>query len=260
MEKIGQIEIRITGSKGNIPVSPDSYDIKEIISVLQNVESLLFPNEKKDRPTISYRIEEGSVKHVFKTSLQYVIGFNAILGQIVQTWSIDFLDYSTAKAFEQFQETALQRNYRFEIRTSVDKSNELDITKETRFFRTEVTWADAEFYFYGKITNMGGKEKANIHLLTDEDGTVIIQTPKEEIERIEQNPLYKTFGIRATGKQNVQTGEIDNHSIKFIEIVNYQPKYDESYLKALRANAMKNWLQDIDADSWLAELRGGYGR
>ncbi len=257
MEKIGQIEIRITGSRGNITVSPENYDIKEIISVLQNVENLLFPNEKKDRPTISYRIEEGSVKHVFKTSLQYVIGFNAIIGQIAQTHNIDFLDYPTAKAFEQFQETALRRNYRIEIKTSVERSNELDITKETRFYRTEVTWVDAEFYFYGKIINMGGKEKANIHLLTDEVGIVIIQTPKEEIERIEQNPLYRTFGIRATGKQNVLTGEVDG--IRFIEIVNYQPKYDESYLKTLRKKAMKNWLQDIDAEVWLAELRGGYG-
>lgn len=63
MEKTGYIEIRITGSKGNLELSPDTYDIREIISILENAENLLFPNDKKERPTISYKIEQGSVRH-----------------------------------------------------------------------------------------------------------------------------------------------------------------------------------------------------
>ena len=78
MEKIGHIEITITGSKGNIKLSPDNYDIKEIKNILEQAENLLFPSEKKERPVISYNIEEGSVKHIFKTSLQVIIGFNAV--------------------------------------------------------------------------------------------------------------------------------------------------------------------------------------
>ena len=92
MDKIGYIEIKITGSKGNLALTPENYDIREIISVLENAENLLFPTDKKDRPTISYKIEEGSVKHIFKTSIQYIIGFNAIVGQINQLQNIDFLD------------------------------------------------------------------------------------------------------------------------------------------------------------------------
>ena len=98
MEKIGFIEIRITGSKGNIDLSPDNYDIREIVSVLENAENLLYPGEKRNRPTISYKIEEGSVKHILKTSIQYIIGFNAIIGQINNIQNIDFLDLETAKA------------------------------------------------------------------------------------------------------------------------------------------------------------------
>ena len=72
MEKIGFIEIRITGSKGNLDLSPDNYDIREIISILENAENLLYPGDKRDRPNISYKIEEGSVKHILKTSIQYI--------------------------------------------------------------------------------------------------------------------------------------------------------------------------------------------
>lgn len=258
MSKSGQIIISISGSKGNIELNPDNYDIKEIMLVLESAEYLLFPNDRKDRPLISYKIEEGSVKNVFKTTLQYIIGFNAILGQINQLNNIDFLDFSTANAIEQFQGIAIKKNYNFVISTSIADSNELIINKETNLFRTESAWADAEFYFYGKITNMGGKDKANIHLVTDELGTVIIQTPKTDLERIENNLLYKNFGVRATGKQRLDTGEIDKHSLKFIEIINYQPKYDGTYLETLRKKAMNSWLSSINSEEWLKNMREGY--
>src|SRR5690349_21179530 len=99
MEKTGYIEIKITGSKGNLDLSPENYDIRDIISMLENAENLLYPGDKRDRPTISYKIENGSVKHVFKTPVQYIIGFNAIIGQVIQDQNIDFLDLNTAKAF-----------------------------------------------------------------------------------------------------------------------------------------------------------------
>ena len=61
MEKIGDIEIRVIGKSGNQNLSPDNYDIKHIATILQNVEDLLYPNNKKNTPIITYDIEEGSV-------------------------------------------------------------------------------------------------------------------------------------------------------------------------------------------------------
>lgn len=258
MEKIGFLEIRITGSKGNLDLTPDNYDIREIISILENAENLLYSGDKKDRPTISYKIEEGSVKHILKTSIQYIIGFNALILQITQVQNIDFLDLSTAKAFESIQDIAAKKNYVFNIRTSLENSNEVIVDKTTHYYRTEAIWADAEFYFYGKVTNAGGKEKANIHVLTEELGTVRIQTPISFLEQYDENLLYKTFGIRATGKQHSETGEVDKDTLKFIELVDYQPKYDEQYLKTLRDRAKKSWLGSINPNNWLKEIRGGY--
>ncbi|MBU2650902.1 MAG: hypothetical protein KKA81_08200 [Bacteroidetes bacterium] len=258
MERTGFIEIKITGSKGNLDLTPDNYDIREITSFLENAENLLFPGEKRERPIISYRIEEGSVKHILKTSIQYIIGFNAVIGQINLDRNIDFLDLPTAKAFENIQDIASKKNYSFSIKTSVENSNEVYIDRTTRFYRTEAIWADAEFYFYGKVTNAGGKDKANIHIFTEELGTVRIHTPISFLEQYSDNMLYKIFGIRATGKQHSETGEIDTSSLKFVELLDYQPIYDEKYLKSLRDKAKKNWLGNIDPDKWLKEVRGGY--
>lgn len=258
MEKTGYIEIRINGSKGNFELSPDNYDIREIIYILENAENFLFPNDKKERPTISYKIEQGSVRHIFKTSIQYIIGFNAVIGQVGLTKNIDFLDLLTAKAIENIQGIAAKKDYSFIISTSVDNSNEVKIDRTTNFYRTESVWADAEFYLYGKVTNAGGKERANIHIYTEELGTVRIETPIAFLEEYEENLLYKTFGIRAIGKQHSETGEIDKTSLKFLELIDYEQSYDEKYLKSLREKAKKSWLGNIDADKWLREIRGSY--
>lgn len=258
MEKTGFIEIRVTGAKGNVDLTPDNYDIREVISVLEQVEGLLFPADKKDRPIISYQIQAGSVRHIFKTSIQYVIGFNAVIGQISQGQDVNFLESATAKAFEEFQDMAVQRGYTFSIRTSIAETHELRIDRTTKFYRTEAVWAEAEFYLYGRVTNAGGKDRANIHLQTDEYGLVIIKTPITALEKIEGNILYRSFGVRVIGKQHTETGELDRSDLRFVELIDYQPDYDENYLQSLRSKAKKNWLGSVEPDAWLRELRGDY--
>lgn len=255
MDKLGYIEIRISGTKGNLELKPDTYDIREVISIIEQAENLLFPGDKKERPIISYKIEEGSVKHIFKTGIQAIIGFNAIIASISTHQNIDFLELNTAKAIEAFQEIAIKKDYTFNITTSLAETNNLKIDTSTHFVRNTSYWADAEFYFYGKITNAGGKDKANIHIVTEELGTVYIETPQKFLADREENLLYKTFGIRAVGKQNSETGEIDKSSLRFLDLIDYNKKYDEKYLRDLRQRAM-NWLTNIDPDEWLKEIRG----
>lgn len=60
MDKFGQIEIRIIGKEGNNQLTPDNYDIRDIKVMLENIEDILYPNKKKERPVISFNIEEGS--------------------------------------------------------------------------------------------------------------------------------------------------------------------------------------------------------
>jgi hypothetical protein len=257
MDKIGEIEIRVVGKSGNLELKPDNYDIKHIASILQNVEDLLYPNNKKDRPLITYDIQEGSVRHIFKTSIQYIIGFSAVLAQIQESNSIDFLDFKTASAIENIQQLAQQRNYEFQFSTSLKKDVELAINPTTRFFRTENTWADAEFYFYGILKDAGGKSKANVHLDTDDYGYLAIETGQDFLMEQKENLLYKKFGVRATGKQSLETGEIDTKSLKLVELINYNPKFDSDYLTLLISKAKESW-KGINTDEWLSSLRGGY--
>ncbi|MGB1284327.1 MAG: hypothetical protein ACPG44_07670 [Polaribacter sp.] len=257
MEKIGNIEIRVVGKSGNKELSPKNYDIKHITTILQNVEDLLYPTNKKDRPIITYNIEEGSVKHIFKTTIQTVIGFSAVLTEVQANNSIDFLELKTARAIENIQNLSRQKNYEFQIKTSLNKNYELTINPSTKFFRTENIWVDAEFYFYGILKDAGGKNKANIHLDTKDFGYLSIETGEEFLKKREENLLYRRFGVRTNGKQNVETGEIDTKSLKLIELIDYNPKFDNAYLNSLIGKAKKSW-QNMNPDEWLLNLRGSY--
>jgi hypothetical protein len=258
MNKTGQLEIVVKGLKGNLEITQENYDIKNIVEILQNVENLLFPNNKKERPIISYDIEKGSVKHIVITSMQAILGFNAILFQIKNEGSIDFLEVQTAKAFEFFQESAQKQDVEFIISTSVHNSAQIVINKETKLHRSEEVWVDAEFYFYGIIIDAGGKSRANIHLDTKEYGLLTIDADKEVLKDYESNPLYKSFGVRAIGKQNIRTGELDKSELKLVSIINYNPFFNEDYLKSLIKKAKNSWGNVKDADDWLSNLRG-YG-
>ena len=218
---------------------------------------VLYPSNKKERPVISYNIEEGSVIHVFKTSIQAIIGFSAILVQINKHDSIDFLELKTAQAIESIQTLSYQKDFEFEIKTSVDDSPVLKINSTTSFFRTENVWVDADLYFYGTLTDAGGKNKANIHLDTEDFGLITIDTQKSFLKDQDENLLYRKFGVRAVGKQNIQTGEIDRSSLKLIGFVDFSPKYDDNYLKGLILKAKNNW-KKIDPDLWIDEIRGEY--
>lgn len=257
MEKIGNIEIRIVGNSGNQELKPENYDIKHIASILQNVEDLLFPNNKKDRPLITYDLQEGSVRHIFKTTIQTIIGFNALLSQIHNNNSIDFLELKTARAFENIQNISRQKDYEFQFKTSLSDEYELRINPFTKFIRAEKNWSEAELYFYGIIKDAGGKSKANIHIDTSDFGYLSIETGEDFLRDQEDNLLYKRFGIRASGKQNIETGEIDTKSLKLIELINYTPKYDKDYLDSLISKAKGN-IQKVDPDEWLLNLRGNY--
>ena len=255
MDQRGTIEIRVSGNKGNLALSPDHYDIKEIAQVFDAVESILFSGNKKQRPEITYSIESGSVRHIFKTSFQAIVGISAILANVSETGSIDKLELPTARAIEKLQSDAIAKNYEFVIRTSEWQGGELRITPQTNYRRSEEIWVDAEVYLYGTLTDAGGKDKSNIHLDTKEYGQVTIDADKEYLRSIEENLLYKEYGVRATGKQSLATGEIDLSSLKLISLQGFRPVYDEAYLNGLIAKASESW-GGVDVDDFLSEIRG----
>lgn len=256
MDQTGRVEIRVIGQVGNKPLSPENFDIREIRELFNVVEALLYPNQNITREPISYSLEDGSVRNIFKTTVQSAATFITIVSLVQKTGSLDVLELTTAKALQEVQKSAIRTGFTYEFGKPGDPIPSLTISNKTTFHINENLWADAEFYFYGVLINAGGKDKTNIHLLTKDNGVIILATEKEFLQGLKDNVLYKQFMVRAAGRQNITSGVIDTSSLQLLELTPFDPSYNEQYLAKLIKRATATWADVPDADQWLSDIRG----
>lgn len=251
----GEIVIHIEDSSRKGRVSMESFDIKEVRKLLDEVETLLFPNSKTNRPIISYSVEPGSVKNIFKTSKQAVVEFGAVISLISSQNSLVGIEQKMARSIENLQKTAVAKGYDIDINIVGDDVSTLQITPNTRFFIESEIWVDTMLFLYGTIVDAGGKTNSNIHIVTSDGKSYLINTSKEQLHSIDKNLLYREFGIQVTGKQRIDSGEIDDKSLFLVSIFDYDSNYDEKYIKELVCRAKYTWSDILDVDDWVRNMR-----
>lgn len=255
MEEKGYIEIKFEGRVGDHKLSPMDIDISEIKEVINDIENFLYPTriEKTERPLIAHKLEEGSAKHKFFLPITGVILFNGLIGEIGNRKSTDFLDYKRAEIIEKFQRKAKEKVLEITFSNSLDDNKELRITKNTNFYKAQADWINTEFYLYGEIYQEGGITP-NLHIVTKEYGKLTVLATKEQLTEGEKK-LYKFYGLKATGKQNVDTKKIDD--LKLVDFIEYNPVFNKSELDILISKAKPNLSTISNVDNWLTEIRGG---
>lgn len=258
MERTATFEVIVQGTMGGKPLMPEDFDIRSLRDLLAEVEVLLYPNDRRDRPVISYEVQEGSVRNIFRTGMQAVATAGAVLALVNSTGSLDVLEPRTAGALEAMQRWAIENDQAFILRSNATGLTELRIDRSTSYQRTEATAVETEVYLYGKVVDAGGKERPNIHLQVDGQGMFVIDAQEKFLAGLKENILYHTMGVRATGRQNLQTGEIEKRSLRLIELIDYEQRFQEDYVKRLQAKASQ-WLKNVDPDQYLRAVRGEYG-
>ena len=255
MEEQGYIEVKIDGLVGNKPLKPIDIDITEIKEIISDVETFLYPTrgEKAERPHISYKIEEGSARNLFYLPISGVLLFNGLSSEISQRGNIDFLDNKRAEIIDKFQHKAKERNVEISFFSSSNTEPILKINSATSFFKIAASYIETEFVLYGKVNEEGGNNP-NFHLLTKEYGKLVIGATEQQLLEGEKR-LFKIYGVRAKGKQNLSDGK--PFDLKLIDYITYNPNYDEHKLDLLIERASVHWNSIPNVDIWLQEIRGG---
>jgi len=255
MEERGYIEIRIEGVVDNHPLTPFDVDIADIKEMIVDIETFLYPSkmEKSARPTISYRLEEGSAKHKFFLPVAMASMFSGLIGEISARNSIDFLDGKRALVVEKLQRKAKEENWDFTISTSSLDNAKLKITPATNFCYSVSKFVDTEFYLYGEIYQEGGINP-NLHITTKEFGRLTVTATKEQLVEGD-NKLYKIYGMKVAGKKSLIDKKM--YDLRLIKYIEYDPVFDRTKLNSLIKKAKPNLSMITDVDAWLSELRGG---
>lgn len=251
VEEQGYIELRVTNQDNTL--TPKDVDINEIKDFISDVESFLYPNrkEKKDRPHISYNIEEGSAKHQFFLPITAVILFSGLTNEIKNRNSLDFLDYKRQSLINKFQKTAIQKGYIIELNNSISKESSLIIDYTTNFEMITPIFYESEFYLYGEIYQEGGKSP-NLHISTRKYGNLTISATKEQIMDGEKK-TYKTYGIKVIGKKNLEDNTLTD--LKLISFIEYKPKFNKSILEKVIEKASVNLSKIANVDAWLNDIK-----
>lgn len=250
------IEIRVRGFSGNEELSPENFDIKDLKELLESVEELLGLSSRTDRSPVTYQMEKGSVRNIFKVSLEIATKMAALFSLVGTMPSLNPLEPKTANAFVSIQKLAKKNSYSYELSTSTDSDKILLISPSTNFHLDEDILVKAEIYLYGTVVAAGGKDKSTLRLYTRDGQTYIIKTDKAYLKEEKKNLLYKEFGARVLAKQNVQTGAIDDSSLTLLELVDYTPKFSDEDLEELIRKAKGKMSVFGDADDYVALVRG----
>ncbi|MCC8068639.1 MAG: hypothetical protein LIO71_02610 [Ruminococcus sp.] len=255
MRDYGLVEIRVSGTLGNQPLSPENFDIREIEQLFHVIQDLLYPNQKATRSPITFSYEPGSVRNIFRTSAQNVLVFSTIIGMVSENGNLDGLELPVARALDEVQRSAVRNNFTYEFGIP-EQAPQLTISNSTNFYFNDDIWADAEFYLYGTLISAGGKDKSSIRLNTEDYGILTISTNQEFLRNLQQNVLYKRFAVHAMGRQNIFTGEMDPSNLQLLKLSPHHPYFDENYINQLIKRATPHWAQVEDVDQWMAEIRG----
>lgn len=251
MEEQGHIEIKVSNRDNYL--SPKDIDINEVKAFISDVETFLYPNkkEKRNRPNISYSLEEGSVKHKFFLPISAVILFNGLTGEMKNRNNLDFLDYKRQSIIDKFQKKAIQEGYKIEFSNSMANNASLIIDGSTNYEMITPTYIESEFYLYGEIYQEGGK-KPNLHISSSNYGNITVSATKEQIMDGEKK-TYKPYGIKVRGKKNLEDNSLSD--LVLLEYIQYQPVFNPSLLDKVidRASENLNKIQNVDA--WLNDIK-----
>lgn len=243
---------------GERPLSPENVDIPTLRGFIEEIETLI----KGDVPGASLaesriRIESGSLKIIAFVAAALAVDFQADLARLDQTGDLDAIQPKRAQVVERWQNRASRStvlSYAIES-SALDQSLRVAGGAPRFHHRAQQSWVRVEKYLAGKVINLGGKSKPNVHLLLDDTGqTVVIAASEAQLADERENQLYKHVLLRIQGEQHLQTNEL-----RELRLLSFQPQatdVDEAALRNLWEKGRQAWKDVASAASWVDNLRG----
>lgn len=132
----------------------------------------------------------------------------------------------------------------------------LVLTPTTVLADQQEVWVDTEVYLYGRVTNAGGKISPNIHLEGEDGVMYLISAREDQIQACTENILYRRYGVRARGKQRLDSWELGK-DLELVEMFGFDPVYNPNELSEASRRATERWRSiGMTDEDILRELRG----
>lgn len=252
-----RITIAFEDESQGYAISPSRVPLSLLAEFSVDVAKLVRGSEKEvDTDVIEVQIVEGSLAFAFAPPASE--GFLSDLRVLADSNDLARIDRKRRAVLERWQADARTSFHRAVKITTAAISRVIVIDEHSDFLAKEVEqWVNVERYVRGEITDLGGANTPNAHIVLPDGKRLTVRTDKELILAQRSNLVYKTVHLRIRARLNVSTGEMREASL--IEFVDYRPNFDEDEFKRFTEKGKKAWADVDDPAQWVRDLRGTQG-
>jgi hypothetical protein len=258
MNATSSIEFVLHGKVDGVEITPKTIGLSQFNEFNQQVEAFIGGSQKLKLDQAHVEIAKSS--YVLRVLLPAVVAANLEpdLKLMARQDVLGELDFKRAEIVQKWQaRTKDNPNLTYEVRPKDELLPCFRISRETDYRIGEIVpWVAVEKYLFGQIEDMGGAQKANIHLKLDRGGkTHIVGASQGYLREQVENRLYHKALLHVRAEQHFRSGDLRN--IQLIAFVDYEPTYSEDALDKFAAKGTEAWADVPDAAKWVREQRGG---
>ncbi len=252
------IEFVLRGRIEGREVTPASIGLSRFNEFNQDVETFLRGSQRLELDEVLVSVEAGSYKLRVLLPALVLSSVSPDIKLLAREDSLGEVDAKRAEVVQKWQARSKSSpELSYELRPQGDDTTIIRISRESDYrVGAIIPWVSVEKYVSGEVVDMGGAQKANIHLKIGSNKRIVrIDTSQGYLRDQPQNWLYHKALLHVRAEQHFRTGELRN--IRLIEFVPYQPVYDEAALNRFGADGVQAWADVPDAAAWVREVRGG---
>jgi len=239
------------------PLTPENVDLLTLHQFMGEVIALVQGDASRaeiGEPSVA--IEEGSVKLVSLVSVIVAASLHHDLRELASAGDLDMISAKRSEVIESWQARAAKdgskRSYDLLAQVDGEALAHLEVTRETQYrHKQQDSWVHAEKYLSGRVVDLGGKTKPNIHLVLTSGQSLKIDATEDQLEGADY--LYKSMILNVSVKEHIRTGEI--RQARLIDVVKPLREVDEDKLKTLWRKGKQAWAGISSPTEWVEQLR-----
>ena len=239
------------------PLTPKNVDLLTLHQFMGEVIDLLQGDAKRaemGQPTIA--IEEGSVKLVSIVTPLLAAAFQADMQTLAASADLDSISPKRAQVIEMWQgrTTKAESKRRYSIAPDAERPDGMlvRIDRESTFRHRQLdNWVRSEKYITGRVVDLGGKTKPNVHLVLPSGESIKVEASESQLEGADY--LYKAITLNVHAMEHIRSGQL--RDLRLIDVVRPLKEIDEDKLKSLWQKGRNAWAEITSPTEWVERLR-----
>ncbi len=258
MQTLGQtLEFFLHDEVEGRPLTPKNVDLLTLHQFMGEVIDLIQGESKRTelgQPT--FAMEEGSIKLISVVSFLVANSFQSDMRTLEETADLDAISPKRAQIIEVWQsranKTDTKRRYSITADPAATRGRRIRVDQNSTFRHHQLdNWVRSEKYLTGRVVDLGGKTKPNIHLVLPSNESIKVEATESQLEGADY--LYRTITLNVHAMEHIRSGQL--RDLRLIDVVRPLKEIDEDKLKSLWRKGRKAWAEITNPTEWVERLR-----